>query len=151
MVFCKAGWQTRHWRRERLKGDVQFEIMLEKGKTESCLGEISRLFRVAISKGWLPAVRIRVVVLVRVIVPRRRVLSTVLRLRVRAVAAVPDCGWGVERCSEKGSVLRRYAPSGALLVRVDPVEYEQWSVWTNEQLQAKPRTRRVGSSLPHAI
>jgi hypothetical protein len=58
MVFCKAGWRTRHWRRERLKRDVQFEIMLEKGKSESCLGEISRLFRVAISKGWwLPAFR----------------------------------------------------------------------------------------------
>ena len=65
MVFCKAGWQTRHWRSERLKGDVQFEIMLEEGKSESCLGEISRLFRDAISKGWLPAVllgqRIRLV------------------------------------------------------------------------------------------
>jgi hypothetical protein len=93
MVFCKAGWQTRHWRRERLKGDVQFEIMLEKGKSESCLGEISRLFRVAISKGWLPAVRgvggaIRVIVLVRVIVPRV----------LKAVAAVLDCGmWTLRR------------------------------------------------------
>jgi hypothetical protein len=91
MVSCKAGWQTRHWRRERLKGDVQFEMMLEKGKSESCLGEISRLFRVAISKGWLPAVRgpIRVVVLVRIIVPR-------------AVVAALDCGMWTLRTVRRG-------------------------------------------------
>jgi hypothetical protein len=96
MVFCEAGWQTRHWRRERLKGDVQFEAMLEKGKSESCLGEISRLFRVAISKGWLPAVRgvrgpIRVVVLVRIKVRRDG-------REQRVVAAVLECGmWTLRR------------------------------------------------------
>jgi hypothetical protein len=34
IIFCKAGWQTRHWRKV---GDEQFEAMLEEGKTTSCV------------------------------------------------------------------------------------------------------------------